>query len=135
MRTTLETFDRVATSSAGEALARWVADAEQLDETPVRCVLAEQDPAALQRLDLALRMLHGQAVSQWCRPAGATTVVVRRWPLPARGIALHRARDEDASTLVLAVGRPDGCADVWRFRFDGASCDLLERGRQLVASC
>ncbi len=131
MTTAMADFDALATGPCGEALGRWVATGSALGAEPVRCAVAEDDEVARQRLDLALRMLHGQPAAQWCRPAGDGTVVVRRWPLPARGIALLPG-EEAAATLVLAVGRPRGGADVWRFRFDGPSCDVVDRGRELL---
>ena len=131
MTTAMTALDALASGPCGDALGRWVATGAALGDVPVRCVRSDDDAAARQRLDLALRMLHGQPAAQWCRPAGDGTVVVRRWPLPARGIALLPG-DEGAATFVLAVGRPRGAADLWRFRFDGPPCDVLDRGRELL---
>lgn len=133
MAAAITVFDDLASRECDEALRRWVASGARLGDDPVRCPVTDRDDAARQRLDLALRMLRRQPVTQWCRSAGEGAAVVRSWPLPARGLVLH---DEDgtATTLVLAVGRPQGHADVWRFCFDGQPCDVLDRGRALLAT-
>lgn len=131
MASVLAQFDAVASGPCGASLAAWATAGTDLGETPIRCPVTESDEAARQRLDIALRMLPGQPVSQWCRQAGDVTAVVRSWPLPARAVSLY---DEDGAVtgMVLATGRPHGAADVWRFRFDGACTTVLDRGRRLL---
>lgn len=131
MAPAMAAFDELTAGACGDALREWVTSGAALGDEPIRCPVGDEDPAARPRLDLALRMLHGQPSAQWCRPAGGDTAVVRRWPLPARGVALLPAVG-DAVTFVLAVGRPGGGADLWRFRFDDPPCAVLDRGRELL---
>ena len=133
MAAVLEAFDDLVSGAPGDRLATWVAAGSSLATEPVRCPVTDGDGAASQRLDLALRMLRGQAPCQWCRPVDRGTVVVRRWPLPARAAVLYGEDDSDGALgLVLAVGRPHGAADVWRFRFGAAETDVVARGRSLL---
>lgn len=127
--------DDVATSWCGGDLAVWVTDSTTVDGTIIRCPATDPEPAALQRLDLALRLLGGQPHAQWCREAGDGVVVVIAWPLPARGLVLFTPGGGEPVAFLLVVGAAGGGADVWRFRWDaqppGAAMD---RARQLVAA-
>lgn len=134
MGSVLAHVDAVAAGPCGPTLAALVANASDVDGTPVRCPVTDPDAEALQRLDLALRMLPGQPVSQWCREAGEGTAVVRSWPLPARSVALH-GRDGAVLGMLLVTGRPQGDADVWRFRLDDTRpSTVLDRARRLLAT-
>lgn len=128
----LTAVDDLAAGADGDVLRAWVTSGTELGAERVRCPVSEDDHAACQRLDLALRMLHAQEPSQWCRAVDATTVVVRRWPLPARGLVVYDADGSEPGVFVLAVGRAGGRGDAWRFRFDGPTTSVLERGRELL---
>lgn len=124
-------LDAATASWCGEALADWVRAGPDLDGGPVRCPVTSDDRDAVQRLDLSLRHLHAEPESHWCRDGGAeATAVVLSWPLPARGVALFV--DGAPETLVLAVGRPAGAADLWRFHLE-APDPLTTRAAQLLA--
>lgn len=115
--------DEVASATSAEELVALLTAGTLLAASPIRCPVTDPDATARGRLDLALRTMRSQPAAHWCRPAGEATVVVLRWPLPARGIALFPADDgsragNDPAVLLLAVGRAGGQSDVWRFRRD-----------------
>ncbi len=115
--------DEVASATCDEQLVSLLTDGRLLADSPIRCATTDPDPAAQRRLDHTLRMLRSQPQTHWCRAAGHGTVVVLRWPLPARGIALFPADGGSTAgtgptVLLLAVGRAGGGPDVWRFRWD-----------------
>lgn len=124
-------FDRATTTWCGADLAGWVRAGTELDGGPVRCPVATAAGDDLRRLDLALRQLHAQPESHWCRDADAEqTAVVLSWPLPARAVALFV--DGEPATMVLAVGRQVGAVDLWRFHLD-APDPLTARAAELLA--
>lgn len=129
-RRTFAALEAATGSWCGVALADWVRTGLDLEGGPVRCPVTSGDRGAVQRLDLSLRHLHAEPESHWCRDAGAATAVVLSWPLPARGIALFV--DGEPETLVLAVGRPAGAEDLWRFHLD-APDPLSRRAAELLA--
>lgn len=134
MGSVLANVDTIMSGPCGATLAALVTDATDLGGAPVRCPVTDQDGDARRRLDLALRMLPGQTASQWCREAGDGTVVVRSWPLPARAVALH-GQDGAVLAMLLVTGRPQGAADVWRFRVDDTrQATVLDRARRLLAT-
>ena len=128
----LDRFDEVVVGHCGSTLTAWVLAGAWLDDEPVRCPVTSTDQAARARLDLALRMLRGQPMTQWCRALGDGAAVVRSWPLPARAVTVH---DDDGAVtaMVLAVGRSGGRADLWRCRVDVPGVAVLDRALALVA--
>lgn len=136
--TALAGLDEAATTWGGEQLAAWVRTGAGLGGRALRCPhdaaadVGADVADARRRLDLALRVLRGQAEAHWCREAGDGAVaVVLAWPLPARGIAL--VADGIPTTVVLGVGGPGGQADLWRFHLDRPG-DLTGRVRGLLAA-
>lgn len=124
--------DEVASGACAEELVALLTGGAVLAGSPVRCPVTDADDEARCRLDLALRMLRSQSRAHWCRPVGDGTAVVVRWPLPARGIALHAVGADPCLVLLLALGRAGATPDVWRFRFDAATTATTDRAWALV---